>query len=158
MRSESTKNWLGVGLLALAALQTVAPVRRYVFPPPFHDDFPAAGLDPLYNEHLIPDVGGLGLALTGMLYFATRVLDSKVVLPAVIGYSICAAAHFTFHVRHFDHSSLLDAVAVGTGLGIDVVLALVLVRVGRRAQRTASAAVPGSETGIRRSISEGRLA
>ncbi|GAA4585561.1 hypothetical protein GCM10023194_28590 [Planotetraspora phitsanulokensis] len=139
MNPGHIKNWLRGGLLALAALQTVASVWQYAFPLSFYDDFPTVSLDPPYNEHLISDIGGLGLALTGMLYFAAWVLDSKVVLSALIGYLIYAATHFTFHVRHFDHFSLLEAVGVGTGLGIEVVLALVLVYIAWRVHRAESA-------------------
>ncbi|MFC4019002.1 hypothetical protein ACFOW4_13775 [Micromonospora sp. GCM10011542] len=60
------KKWLRGGLITLAALQTVASVWQYVFPRSFYDDFPTVRLDPAYNEHLVSDVGGLGLALTAM--------------------------------------------------------------------------------------------
>ncbi|GGJ24303.1 hypothetical protein [Streptomyces brasiliensis] len=138
MKPGSIKKWLRGGLLTLATLQTVVSVWQYVFPRSFYDDFPTVNLDPPYNEHLLSDVGGLGLALTGMLYFAAWVLDSKVVLSALIGYLIYAATHFTFHVRHFDHFSLLEAFGVGTGLGVEVVLALVLLHVAGRVHRAES--------------------
>ncbi|GIF20105.1 hypothetical protein BJ973_001989 [Actinoplanes tereljensis] len=115
-----------VGLFTLAGLQTMVSVWQYFFPRSFYDDFPTVSLDPPYNEHLLTDVGGLGLALTAMLYFAAVVLDRKVVLSAVLGYTIYAASHFAFHVRHFEHFSLRDALGVGTGLGLEVVLALAL--------------------------------
>jgi hypothetical protein len=88
-----------------------------------------------------------------MLYFAARVLDGKVVLSALTGYLIYAAAHFTFHVRHFDHFSVLDAVGVGTGLGLEVVLALVLLHLARRLHQAESTAVPTTEAAPRRSVS-----
>ncbi|MFI6658951.1 hypothetical protein ACIBL8_25870 [Streptomyces sp. NPDC050523] len=138
MKPRSIKNWLRGGLLVLAVLQTVVSVWQYVFPRSFYDDFPTVNLDPPYNEHLLSDVGGLGLALTGMLYFAAWVLDSKVVMSALVGYLIYAATHFAFHVRHFDHFSLGEAFAVGTGLGIEVVLALLLLYVGWRLHRAES--------------------
>jgi len=106
-------------------------VWQYAFPGSFYNDFPTVRLDPSYNEHLVSDVGGLGLALTAMLYFAAVVLGRKVVLSALLGYLIYAATHFTYHVTHFDHFSLREALAVGTGLGIEVVLALLLLYVGR---------------------------
>ncbi|MFG2794280.1 hypothetical protein [Streptomyces sp. NPDC048419] len=138
MKPRSIKNWLRGGLLVLAMLQTVVSVWQYVFPRSFYDDFPTVNLDPPYNEHLVSDVGGLGLALTGMLYFAACVLDSKVVMSALVGYLIYAATHFAFHVRHFDHFSLSEAFGVGTGLGIEVALALVLLYVGWRLHRAES--------------------
>ena len=138
----------------LAALQTVASVWQYAFPRSFYDDFPTVNLDPPYNEHLITDIGGLGLALTAMLYFAAWVLDSKVVLSALIGYLIYAATHFTFHVRHFDQFSVREALGVGTGLGIEVVLALVLLYVCRRAQQAESAVVASAEAVTRSDASD----
>lgn len=60
-------------------------------------------------EHLVTDVGGLGLALTG--------------------YLVHAASHFAFHVTHFAGFSLREALGVGTGLGIEVVLAVLLLSV-----------------------------
>ncbi|MFI6565984.1 hypothetical protein [Streptomyces sp. NPDC050534] len=138
MKPRSIKNWLRGGLLVLAVLQTVVSVWQYVFPRSFYDDFPTVNLDPPYNEHLLSDVGGLGLALTGMLYFAAWVLDGKVVMAVLVGYLIYAATHFAFHVRHFDHFSLGEAFGVGTGLGIEVALALVLLYVGWRLHRAES--------------------
>ncbi|GAA2189612.1 VOC family protein [Micromonospora lupini] len=138
------KKWLRGGLTTLAALQTVASVWQYVFPRSFYDDFPTVRLDPAYNEHLVSDVGGLGLALTAMLYLAAVVLDRKVVLSALVGYLIYAATHFTYHVTHVDHFSLLEALGVGTGLGIEVVLALLLLYLGRLVHRAESAAVPSA--------------
>lgn len=154
MKLGSSKNWLRGGLLTLAAMQTVASVWQYVFPRSFYDDFPTVELDPPYNEHLITDIGGLGLALTSMLFFAAWVLDSKVVRSALIGYLIYAATHFAFHVRHFDQFSLPEALGVGTGLGIEVVLALVLLYVGWRVQRVESTAVPSTEAVTRRGFSD----
>jgi hypothetical protein len=154
MRPGSAKKWLRAGLLTLAALQTVASVWQYFFPRSFYDDFPTVKLDPPYNEHLITDIGGLGLALTAMLYFAAWVLDSKVVLSSLIGYLIYAATHFTFHVRHFDNFSLLEAVGVGTGLGLEVVLALVLLYAGWRVHRAESTPAPSTEAVTRSGSSD----
>ncbi|WP_051759480.1 hypothetical protein [Herbidospora cretacea] len=124
------------GLLALAALQTLVSVWQYVFPRSFYDDFPTVSLDPPYNEHLLSDVGGLGLALTAMLFHAAWVMDRRVVVSALIGYVVYAGTHFLFHVRHFDHFSLRDAIGVGTGLGLEWALALVLLYVAWRHHRT----------------------
>ncbi len=132
------KKWVRAGLLLLAALQTVVSVWQYVLPRSFYDDFPTVSLDPPYNEHLVSDVGGLGLALTAMLFFAAWVLESRVVLSALIGYVIYAGTHFLFHLRHFDHFSLRDAVGVGTGLGLEWALALVLLYAGWRLHRAGS--------------------
>jgi hypothetical protein len=154
MASGSGRAWLRGGLLVLAALQTVVSIWQYVFPRSFYDDFPTVNLDPPYNEHLISDIGGLGLALTGMLFFAAWVLDSKVVRSALIGYLIYATTHFAFHVRHFEHFSYFDAVQVGTGLGIEVILALVLLYVAWRMDRAESRPTPGLHAVDRRGPSD----
>ncbi|MFD0523445.1 hypothetical protein [Paractinoplanes durhamensis] len=73
------------------------------FPRSFYDDFPTVRLDPPYNEHLVSDVGGLGLALSAMLVIAAVVLERTIALAALTGYAIYAATHFAFHVRHFEH-------------------------------------------------------
>ncbi|GAA0517412.1 hypothetical protein Ade02nite_84270 [Paractinoplanes deccanensis] len=139
------RTWLRTGLLILAGLQTIASVWQYVFPRAFYDHFPTVKLDPPYNEHLVSDVGGLGLALTAMLYFAAVVLEHKVVMSALIGYVIYASTHFLFHVTHFGNFSLAEALGVGTGLGVEVVLAVLLLYVTwatRGAETKAPAAPP----------------
>jgi hypothetical protein len=87
---------------------------------------PTVRLDPPFNQHLVSDVGGLGLALTAVVAVAAATMTRHVVLAALTGYLVYAATHFAFHVSHFDHFDLRDAVSVGTGLGIEVVLALIL--------------------------------
>nr|WP_062338992.1 hypothetical protein [Herbidospora sakaeratensis] len=131
----STAKWLRAGVLALAALQTLVSVWQYAFTRSFFDDFPTVRLDPPYNEHLLSDVGGLGLALAAMLIYAAAVMERRVVLLALTGYVIYAGTHFLFHVRHFDHFSLRDAIGVGTGLGLEWALALVLLYVAWRHHR-----------------------
>jgi hypothetical protein len=126
--------WIRAGLVLLAALQAVVSVWQYAFPRSFFDDFPTVKLDPPYNEHLVSDVGGLGLALTAMLVIAAVVMTRQVVLISLTGYLIYAATHFAFHVSHFEHFELRDAVSVGTGLGVEVVLALLLLFAGWRSR------------------------
>ena len=69
-------------------------------------------------------------------------LDNKVALTALVGYLVYVSTHFLFHVTHFDNFSLLEALGVGTGLGIEVVLALLLLYVVRLIQRAETAAIP----------------
>jgi hypothetical protein len=132
MNAPALRKWLRGGLLLLAVLQAVVSVWQYAFPRSFFDDFPTVSLDPPYNEHLVSDVGGLGLALTAMLLVAAWTLDTKVVLLALTGYLVYAATHFAFHVAHFEGFALRDAFAVGTGLGVEVVLAVVLLSAALR--------------------------
>jgi hypothetical protein len=136
------KKWMRGGLFTLAGLQTIVAFWQYVFPRSFYDNFPTVKLDPPFNEHLVSDVGGLGLAVTATLYFAAVVLDTKVAAAALLGYSVYVVTHFIFHVTHFDNFSLLEAVGVGTGLGIEVVLALLLIYVTWLIHRTESGQRP----------------
>lgn len=126
--------WIRAGLILLAALQAVVSVWQYAFPRSFFDDFPTVRLDPPYNEHLVSDVGGLGLAITVTLVIAAVTMNRQVVLTALTAYLVYAATHFAFHVSHFEHFEPRDAVSVGTGLGIEVVLALVLLFAGWRSR------------------------
>ncbi|WP_229070950.1 hypothetical protein [Actinoplanes sp. DH11] len=123
---------LRVGLFVLAGLQTFVSFWQYVLPRSFYDNFPTVSLDPPYNEHLVTDVGGLGLAISAVLFYAAITRDNRVSTAALIGYLVYAGTHFTFHVTHFDTFSLVEALGVGTGLGLEVVLAILLLWVTRR--------------------------
>jgi hypothetical protein len=138
---HTMKKWLRGGLFTLAGLQTFVSLWQYVFSRSFYDNFPTVELDPPYNQHLVSDVGGLGLALCATLYIAAVTLDNKVALTSLVGYLVYVATHFLFHVTHFDNFSLLEAVGVGTGLGIEVVLALLLLYLVRLIQRAETPAV-----------------
>ncbi len=138
------RKWLRGGLFTLAGLQTLVSVWQYAFPRSFYDDFPTVQLDPPYNEHLVSDVGGLGLALAAVLFLAARALQHTVVTAALTGYLVYAGAHFLYHVTHFAHFSPEAALGVGTGLGVEVVLAISLLYLARQAE-------PGATASARRS-------
>src|SRR5690349_5685087 len=104
------KGQLRSGLYTLAALQAFVSTWQYLFPRAFYDHFPTVKLDPPYNEHLVTDVGGLGLAVTAVLVFAAVTLDEKVTMAALTGYLVYAGTHFLFHVTHFDNFRLIEAV------------------------------------------------
>ncbi|MEU4692378.1 hypothetical protein [Actinoplanes sp. NPDC023714] len=126
---------LRAGLWALAGLQIFVSAWQYLLPRAFYDHFPTVELDPPYNEHLVTDVGGLGLAISAVLVVAAVSLDLKVAAAALVGYLVYAGTHFVFHVTHFDGFSLVEALGVGTGLGIEVVLAALLLYLTRRLQQ-----------------------
>jgi hypothetical protein len=129
------KRSLRAGLILLAGLQAVVSLWQYFLPESFFDHFPTVRLDPPFNEHLLSDVGGLGLALTTTVVIAAVTLDHKVVVTALTAYAIYAATHFSFHVTHVEHFAPRDAVGVGTGLGVEVALALALLIVAQRIRR-----------------------
>lgn len=126
--------WIRGGLVLLAALQAVVSVWQYLAPRSFFDDFPTVALDPPYNQHLMSDVGGLGVALTVTVAAAAVTMTRHLVLAALAGYLVYAATHFAFHVGHFEHFQVRDAAGVGTGLGVEVVLAVALLAAAWRAR------------------------
>ncbi|GAB2586987.1 hypothetical protein Aab01nite_50790 [Paractinoplanes abujensis] len=153
MNLESARRWLRGGLYTLAALQTFVSLWQYFLPRSFFDDFPTVKLDPPYNEHLLTDVGGLGLALAATLAIAAWLVDTRVALAALTGYLVYAATHFAYHVTHFADFSLGEALGVGTGLGLEVVLALLLLHTARLLLRAGRAMAgvdgPGRSDGER---------
>jgi hypothetical protein len=128
------------GLLVLAALQLVVAGWQYFLPRSFYDDFPTVDLDPPYNEHLMTDVGGLGLALTAMMVFAAVVVrNNLVVATTMLGYLVYVATHFTFHATHTENLSVTEAIGVNSGIGLEVVLAVLLLYVSWLRHRTETA-------------------
>jgi hypothetical protein len=134
------KAWLRAGIVLLIVLDGLVGVWQYFFPRSFYDDFPTVSLDPPFNEHLVSDVGGLNIALVGVLVFAAVHLEHRLVVAALTGFALYAFTHFVFHVSHFDHFSLRDAVGVGTGLGFEVVLTIALLVLARSIHRADTAA------------------
>ena len=120
------KIWLRAGIILLIVLDGMVGVWQYFFPRSFYDDFPTVSLDPPFNEHLVSDIGGLNIALVGVLVFAAVFLEYRLVLAALTGFALYALSHFVFHVLHFEHFSLRDSVSVGTGLGLEVVLTIAM--------------------------------
>jgi hypothetical protein len=120
------KSLLRAGIILLIVLDGIVGVWQYFFPRSFYDDFPTVKLDPPFNQHLLSDVGGLNIALVGVLVFAVVYLERHLVLAALTGFALYSLTHFIFHVLHFEHFSLRDAVGVGTGLGLEAVLTIAL--------------------------------
>ena len=135
------------GIVLLIVLDGMVGVWQYFFPRSFYDDFPTVSLDPPFNEHLVSDVGGLNIALVGVLVFAAVYLEYRLVLAALTGFALYALSHFVFHVMHFDHFSLGDAVGVGTGLGFEVVLTIALLIVTRSTRSELSAELTSERPG-----------
>jgi hypothetical protein len=126
------RTWLRAGLIVLIVLDGMVGTWQYFFPRSFFVDFPTVSLDPPFNEHLVSDIGGLNLALTVVLVFAAVTLEHRVMMAALTGFAVYAATHFAFHLMHFEGFSVRDATSVGTGLGIEVVLTLVLLAATQR--------------------------
>jgi len=119
-----------VGLVVLAVLDGTVGAWQYFFPRSFYDDFPTVSNDPPYNEHLMADVGGLNLAIVTVLVIAAVVLEYRLVMAALAGFGVYCGTHFVYHVTNFEGFGVRDAVAVGTGLGIEFVLTIALLFLG----------------------------
>ncbi|EXG82120.1 hypothetical protein [Cryptosporangium arvum] len=130
MTWETSWRWMRVGLILLAGLDGLVGAWQYFFPRSFFDDFPTVRLDPPYNEHLVADVGGLNLAIVTVLVIAAVVLEYKIVMAGLAGFAVYCGTHFVYHVTNFDGFPVQDAVAVGTGLGIEFVLTIALLFFG----------------------------
>jgi hypothetical protein len=115
-----------LGVLAVA--QAVIGAWALVAPLSFYAGFPAAGhawvaLLPPYNEHLVRDVGALGLALTVLLVVAATVPTRLVVRTAAVAFAAYAVPHTVFHALHLDGFSTPDAVAQTAGFVLQLVAA-----------------------------------
>ena len=130
------------GLVLLIALDGIVGFWQYFVPGSFFADFPTVSLDPPYNEHLVSDIGGLNLALVAVLIFAAVSLERRLVLAALTGFAVYAVSHFAFHLMHFEHFALRDAVGVGTGLGVEAVLTIALLIVTLRSGKPADDRLP----------------
>jgi hypothetical protein len=128
----TAKFWLRGGLLLLATIQTVVGGWQYFFPGSFYSDFPTVALDPPFNEHLMTDVGGLGLALTAVVIYAAIHPDHRLVCGALTGFIVYTVSHLLFHATHLDGFGTSDAVELVTVLAVDAVLPIALLLVARR--------------------------
>ncbi|HEY3750779.1 MAG TPA: hypothetical protein VGL80_16415 [Pseudonocardiaceae bacterium] len=127
------RSWLRGGLVFLIVVQAVVGGWQYFFSRSFYDHFPTVALDPPFNQHLMSDVGGLGLALTAVLVFAAVHLEYRLVCAALTGYIVYAATHVLFHLTHLDGFSTAEAVENLVLLVGDVVIPVLLLVLARRA-------------------------
>jgi hypothetical protein len=135
-----TRNvWLRAGLILLIGIDAVVSLWQYLFPRSFFEDVPTVRLDPPFNEHLMSDVGGLGLALVTVLVFAAASMERRLVTAALSGFAVYAVTHLLFHLLHMEDFSLRDAVGLGTGLGLEAALTFVLLLLNWRLRGRAEA-------------------
>jgi hypothetical protein len=78
----------------------------------------------------VADVGGLNLAIVTVLVIAAVVLEYQVVMAGLAGFAVYCGTHFVYHVTNYDGFPVPDAVAVGTGTGIEFVLTIALLFLG----------------------------
>jgi hypothetical protein len=120
---------LRVSLGGLAAAQGLVGGWAAAAPVDFYAHFPARGhpwvaLLPPYNEHLVRDVGTLGLALTVILTVGAITGQRLLVRTAVVAFGVYAVPHTAFHALHLGGFPSGDARAQMAGLSIQLLLAV----------------------------------
>ncbi len=135
----TSKTWLRTGLLLLVVIQTVIGAWQYFRPLSFYTDFPTVALDPPYNQHLLTDVGGLGLAIMVVTACAAVYLEYRLVCAALFGFIVYAVTHLAFHLTHFDGFRVAEAAGVGVALAVYAAIPIALLVLARRVHRAAAA-------------------
>jgi hypothetical protein len=116
---------LRAGVVLLAVIQAVTGAWQYFAPRAFYD-LPTVGAGATFNEHLMTDIGGLGLALAVVLAAAARRMERSLVQAALAGYLVYSVSHLAFHVTHLDRLPTTDAALQLTGLVLLPAFALAL--------------------------------
>ena len=137
--SPRARGWLRAGLALLALITLIVGAWQYFAPRSFYTDIPTVAADPPFNQHLMTDVGGLGLALAVVLAAAAVTMDGLLIRVALAAYLVYSVSHLLFHVTHLTGLSAGGTAFLVTGLTLLPALALALLmlasRAGRRARR-----------------------
>jgi hypothetical protein len=88
--------------------------------------------DPPFNQHLMTDVGGLGLALAVVLGAAAVTMDRLLIRVALAAYLLYSVSHLLFHVTHLTGLSAGGTAFVVTGLTLLPAFALALLILATR--------------------------
>ena len=129
-----TKRTIAVraALLYGAYLNASVAVWATISPRGWYDSFPGFGrvwvsTDGPYNEHLVRDVGALGIGLTILLLAAAWLMTRELVLTAGIAMTVAAIPHTLYHLRHSDiYESSADKAASLGGLVLGTLLGIVV--------------------------------
>lgn len=116
---------LRAGVVLLAVIQAVTGAWQYFAPRAFYD-LPTVGAGATFNEHLMTDIGGLGLALAVVLAAAALRMERSLVQAALAGYLVYSVSHLAFHATHLDRLPATDAALQLTGLVLLSAFALAL--------------------------------
>ncbi|MGP2438197.1 hypothetical protein [Streptomyces sp. JW3] len=117
---------LRAGLGVLAGTQLALGLWVLLLPELFWK-WPWVSHLPPYNEHLLRDFGGAGLALAVVLCAAVVTMDRRLVLTSLVAYLVSAVPHLLFHARHLTPLSAASGAGFMALLGTAVVLPAVLV-------------------------------
>jgi len=117
---------IALGILALVGIQV--GLWAAFAPRSFYDDFPGSGrvwvsLDGPYNEHLVRDVGALNLALAVVAIVAFVTLSRAAILAAGGAWLAYGVPHLVYHLRHLEPYEGADTFALPFTLGLNVVVA-----------------------------------
>jgi hypothetical protein len=127
------RRWLRAGLVLLTALQAVIGGWQYFAPHSFYADIPTVAADPPYNEHLMTDVGGLGLALAAILGAGALLMERNLIRAALAGYLVYTLTHLVYHVTHLAGLPGGDPVLLTIGLALPPAVAAGLLLLTARA-------------------------
>ena len=136
--SPRAQGWLRTGLTVLALITLIAGAWQYFAPRSFYTDVPTVAADPPFNQHLMTDVGGLGLALALVLGAAAVTMDRLLIRVALAAYLVYSISHLLFHVTHLSGLSAGGIAFLVTSLTLLPVLALALLILATRARRRIS--------------------
>ena len=132
--ARRAQSWLRAGLAILALITLIAGAWQYFAPHSFYTDIPTVAADPPFNQHLMTDVGGLGLALAVVLGAAAVTMDRLLIRVALAAYLVYSASHLLFHVTHLTGLSPRGTAFVVTGLTLLPAFALALLILATRAR------------------------
>jgi hypothetical protein len=136
--SARAGGWLRAGLTVLALITLIAGAWQYFAPRSFYTDVPTVAADPPFNQHLMTDVGGLGLALALVLGAAAVTMDRLLIRVALAAYLVYSISHLLFHVTHLAGLSAGGIAFLVIGLTLLPLLALALLILATRATRRIS--------------------
>ena len=127
----NARAWQRAGLGFLAFTQLVPFMWALLAPASFYDAFPfgAPGwvsLLPPFNEHLVRDVGGLGVALGIVLAGAAVLARRDVTRLVLVAFLVFDIPHAVFHSLHLHGFATVDAVVQSAAFAVQIVLAVVL--------------------------------
>ena len=117
--------------MLLTLLQAVTGGWQYFAPLAFYH-LPTVDADPPFNEHLMTDVGGLGLALAVVLGAAALRMERSLVQAALAGYLVYSVSHLLYHVTHLGGLSAGGTAFLITGLTLLPAVALTLLILATR--------------------------
>ena len=120
-----------VALVLTVLVAGVLGSWSYVWPQHFFDRFPVVlgtwiSTDGPYNEHLVRDHGAMYLALGAAGISALARPSAALVRTLGIAWTVFAALHAGYHLRHLDHLAADEAVGLTVALLATVALGLAM--------------------------------